>query len=395
MRERSIHQCLVPAAALSRLPRAGMSGLLVLREVAKVLGVSVVTVRRRVRDGSLPAHRIKGRLYVKPEELRAYVERHAEVPASLEADARAFVGRGAGDWLAEDGSPPLRAATQANYLGALRCAAGVLVAAGVPPDELRTLADLARPDRVRTVLRRVAARTGRERGGQLALLAAVLLMAGRDHAGLPAEEVAHLEDLLAEVKQRPEMGERTLERLLPFQDGGARLDALLALPARLAVEARRHGKVDLRSARLVRCALFLSLLLDLGARSGNVCALDLGAHVLLGRGDEGWVDLPAHLVKNGEALRAPLSAATVRLLRLYRDAYRPVHAGGTASSWLFPRPDGSHWPVGRACAALMDLTAERIGAAVNPHLVRALLGQLVLEERPGAIGLAKDVLGHD
>ena len=104
--------------------------------------------------------------------------------------------------------------------------------------------------------------------------------------------------------------------------------------------------------------------------------------------------MPPELVKNGEELRGPLSPATVRLLRLYRDVYRPVHAGGGASSWPFPRPDGSHWPVGRARAALMDLTAKWIGASVNPHLVRALLGQLVLEERPGAIGLAKDVLGH-
>ena len=104
--------------------------------------------------------------------------------------------------------------------------------------------------------------------------------------------------------------------------------------------------------------------------------------------------MPPELVKNGEELRGPLSPATVRLLRLYRDVYRPVHAGGAASSWLFPRPDGTHWPVGQACETLMDLTAKRIGAPVNPHLVRALLGQLVLEERPGAIGVVKDVLGH-
>lgn len=81
MRSRSTCSFLVPAAAaLPRPPRSGLSDLMVLREVAKVLNVSVATVRRRIRDGSLPAHRIKGRLYVKPEELRACVERHAEVP---------------------------------------------------------------------------------------------------------------------------------------------------------------------------------------------------------------------------------------------------------------------------------------------------------------------------
>ncbi len=80
MRSRSNRPFLIPAAALSRLPRAGLTRLLALREVAAMLGISVVTARRRIHSGALPAHRIEGRLYVKPEELRAYVERHAEVP---------------------------------------------------------------------------------------------------------------------------------------------------------------------------------------------------------------------------------------------------------------------------------------------------------------------------
>jgi excisionase family DNA binding protein len=43
---------------------------------AAILGVSPVTVRRRVRDGSLPHIRIKGRLYFKPTELQAFIEAH-------------------------------------------------------------------------------------------------------------------------------------------------------------------------------------------------------------------------------------------------------------------------------------------------------------------------------
>ena len=43
---------------------------------AAILGVSPVTVRRRVRDGSLPHIRIKNRLYFKPTELHAFIEAH-------------------------------------------------------------------------------------------------------------------------------------------------------------------------------------------------------------------------------------------------------------------------------------------------------------------------------
>ena len=48
--------------------------LVPLRDVANAIGLSTRTLRRRVEDGSLPAVRIKNRLYVKPEEVRAFVE---------------------------------------------------------------------------------------------------------------------------------------------------------------------------------------------------------------------------------------------------------------------------------------------------------------------------------
>lgn len=53
--------------------------VLKLREVAKLLDISTVTVRRRVRDGSLAAVRVKGRLYFHPHEIKAFLMKNAEV----------------------------------------------------------------------------------------------------------------------------------------------------------------------------------------------------------------------------------------------------------------------------------------------------------------------------
>jgi excisionase family DNA binding protein len=50
--------------------------LIQIKEAAVILGVSAVTVRRRVRDGSLPHIRIRGRLYFRRNELHAYIEVH-------------------------------------------------------------------------------------------------------------------------------------------------------------------------------------------------------------------------------------------------------------------------------------------------------------------------------
>jgi excisionase family DNA binding protein len=52
--------------------------LLRLKQVAQLLGISEITIRRRVREGSLPHIRIKGQVYFRPHEVKAYIDRHAE-----------------------------------------------------------------------------------------------------------------------------------------------------------------------------------------------------------------------------------------------------------------------------------------------------------------------------
>lgn len=48
-------------------------------EVASLLGLSVITIRRRIQDGSLPHTRLNKRLYVRLSAVKAYVERHSTV----------------------------------------------------------------------------------------------------------------------------------------------------------------------------------------------------------------------------------------------------------------------------------------------------------------------------
>ena len=57
-------------------PEVSQTRLMQLREAAVTLGVSAVTVRRRVRDGSLSHIRIMNRLYFRPNELHEFVEAH-------------------------------------------------------------------------------------------------------------------------------------------------------------------------------------------------------------------------------------------------------------------------------------------------------------------------------
>ena len=54
--------------------------LLTIGEASVILGVSGVTVRRRVRSGALPHIRISSRLYFKLAKLNAFVEAHRGHP---------------------------------------------------------------------------------------------------------------------------------------------------------------------------------------------------------------------------------------------------------------------------------------------------------------------------
>jgi excisionase family DNA binding protein len=57
-------------------PANTLEGLIKIGAAAAILGVSAVTVRRRVADGSLPHIPISGRLYFKKSELHRYIEAH-------------------------------------------------------------------------------------------------------------------------------------------------------------------------------------------------------------------------------------------------------------------------------------------------------------------------------
>jgi excisionase family DNA binding protein len=53
---------------------ADLEKLLTIDEVSRRLSVSVSTVRRIVRDGTLPAYRVGGRLRFKLHEVEAYID---------------------------------------------------------------------------------------------------------------------------------------------------------------------------------------------------------------------------------------------------------------------------------------------------------------------------------
>ncbi len=322
-------------------------------------------------------------------------------PASFEADARKFVNRG-DDWLSADDlhadsmKGPLRPATRSNYLEGLRRVASTLVASGVPATEICSLAELVQPERVRNVLKQVSDRTNRKKGGHVMFLALLLYLVARDQAGADSVTVSVLKGFFKKTKpDSTGMSDRTLERYTQF-DASAHLDRLIRMPRQVMAEADKTDPPDGSSAKLARLALYLALLWETCARSGNIVGLDLNTHLVSsgsGKGQRTFVVIPAQEVKNGQEIRVALSPTTAAMLRHYADRYRPLHCA-MPSGWLFPRQDGTPWTTTQACTDLKDIVARRIGVDVTPHLLRSLAGKVYLDARPGAIATVQQLLGH-
>jgi integrase len=332
---------------------------------------------------------------------RTYALEWSAFQTSYPEDVGAFVRRSTAveseaDWLdAEDDRRPLRPRTQSNYSEALRRAASILVKLGVDPNSIRLIRDVVEPSRVKRILHFLKDRTGRKSGGHVGYMALVLYLAAVDRGGLTDKQIEILGGFVAKTKERRlQMSERTEQRLAQFEDPLV-LERFKHLPA-ILVDRAEKLPVGIASAKAVRMALLIALAFDTGLRSGNIVALDLDRHVL-GDIDSGkgkvFVVVPGEEIKNGVECRARLRAGTVKLLRLYRDKYRIIHVAKPCS-WLFPVGNGNHMMQQRFYGDLKDLGDKELGLDLTPHLVRALIAKIILNQYPGGMPIVQQMLGH-
>lgn len=68
------NQADLAAYAGSSTNKREIASLLKVRDAAALLGMSTITVRRRVRDSTLPHFRIRGQIYFRLNELNAFIE---------------------------------------------------------------------------------------------------------------------------------------------------------------------------------------------------------------------------------------------------------------------------------------------------------------------------------
>ncbi|CAK0761968.1 Tyr recombinase domain-containing protein [uncultured Gammaproteobacteria bacterium] len=312
-------------------------------------------------------------------------------PSSLECDVEAFVSANTDNplgWMDDCGTR--KAITNTNYRNCFRRMASIIVQNNSDADDINGLVDLVTIDHANEILHFMHNRTQRKHGGHINLMALLLYVCARDYLKLDQVIVKQLKMYFTSTKAKNGMANKTRERLYQFEDESL-LNRVLWLPDTLLGIAK-NKPVDLHTAKLVRGAVYLMLAFDISARSGNITALDMNEHFFQ-QGDRIWIGVPGEQVKNKQDIRVELRQETASIVRLYIEAYRPAHVEKPCS-YLFPRKDGSHWSVSQAYEDIIDLAARHAGCDLNPHLIRAIIVKLILDDSPNALPIAQHNLAH-
>ena len=330
-----------------------------------------------------------------PDNRRNYAPDWSVYPASLRADAEAWcVQLGDNDPFADRPSVPLRPASVISRRKQLRVYLATLVQQGIDPADLTDLAAAVQPDRAARALRVFWDRAGKKATTYTYHIAALVLMIARHWSNLPTDAIDKLAAMARQLRPEPAgLAGRNLSRLLQFDDP-KKLEAMLLLPHRLAMQAVALGAPSPHSARVIQTAVAIEILLNVPLRFGNLRGLRIGVHLVRRPGDTMTCAIEPDEVKNGSALNATLSGPVVDLIARYIDIYRPLLVT-VPSDFLFPGQTPGHPKSDPGMRKqLQDAIADHVGIELNPHGFRHLAAYMILRENPGAHGQVQRVLGH-
>lgn len=332
-----------------------------------------------------------------PNRSRKYTLDWCGLPAALHADVQAYHEACLHpDPLDAEARPAARATTVKQRDRMLRRIATAAILNGVNRDDLRSLADLVHPERLRPALRFLLARNDGKPNKQLADILGLVLGISCHWVRAPADHVNQLR--LWERKfrcRRRGLTEKNKERLRQFTDAKV-LRTFVALPDRILAKAKRQP-LHSQSARQAQTALALSLLQIAPMRIGNLVSLDRQRHFKWTRFEgERMLHLviPGAEVKNDVDLEFPVPGDIATQLDEYLSTYQPLLTNGHPSSLLFPGRKGGPKRDTSLRRQIVETIRDEAGLAINPHLFRHLAAQLFLEKHPGHYEEVRRLLGH-
>ena len=212
------------------------------------------------------------------------------------------------------------------------------VEAGIPLEELRSLRDLLRPDRVEIIIEHYWKKNGEKPSLYTIDLASKLLALARSEA-LSEVEIERLDEIRIALEQYRTTGLTEKNRKLIRQIAQSDVwREVVRLPQRLMVEARANRKTKpYRAAVTAQLAIAILILIRAPVRMQNLASICIGINLIRpgGVGAPYMLVFPDYDVKNGVPLEFAFDETTTALIDEYIYQHRPQLMRGFNHDWLF------------------------------------------------------------
>ena len=103
--------------------------------------------------------------------------------------------------------------------------------------------------------------------------------------------------------------------------------------------------------------------------------------------------IPGHEVKNGQDIDGELTEETSAMLDIYVSVFRPLLSDGPSSS-LFVSCSGKAKRTTTYASQFAQFIRRETGLELNPHLMRHLAANRVIDADPRDAEVARQLLGH-
>ena len=270
-----------------------------------------------------------------------------------------------------------------------------LVASGIPPKQITSLAVLVSPENFKLILRRRFEQVGQKPNAFNDGLAQALLAIAREWVKPSPEVLLELKNLSSRLPTlQPGLTEKNKVLLRAFDDENLQSE-LLNLPEFLLQNALQK-RPSVRSLADAQAALAIALLPYCALRMANLAKLEFGRTLFLPKrdGDEAVVEFPPGEMKNRRPYQAALPPKITAMVRAYRSkVLEPLV--GVGARFLFDNGAG-HPKLPTTISWLIDRTSQRhLGIKITGHQFRHIVAKLILDQVPGGHLLVKEHLGHE
>jgi integrase len=318
-----------------------------------------------------------------------------QLPGSFQDDVKRYLTwASVPDPLAENARAralaPLSLRLQQTHI---HSAASAAAAAGIPVDQITSLASLVEPETFRAILRHRWRGDGRKLSAFTHGLGITLTAIALEWVKASPDVIATLKNLRSKLGTLPTgLTEKNRSLLRTFDDPRL-LAALVQLPDRLWHTARRSLATSRWAFIDLQSALAIDLLLHVPMRMQNLASLKFDEHVHWpqGRRKPALITFRADETKNDVVLEFELPTVLAERLHVYRNELAPAVIGKRPDA-VFVSFKGK--PKKNIKGAIEKTVLRHLGVKITPHQFRHLAAKIALDANPGAYELVRQLLGH-